>query len=74
MLVDRRHPAEHDHFRVPTPIPVLGALACVGLLTQQEGEIFVRAAILVGIGLVLYLVNLVFTRREDRGDPANVSA
>jgi amino acid transporter len=74
VLVDRRHPAEHDHFRVPTPIPVLGALACVGLLTQQEGEIFVRAAILVGIGLVLYLVNLVFTRREDRGDPANVSA
>ena len=53
---------------------MLGALACVGLLTQQEGEIFVRAAILVGIGLVLYLVNLVFTRREDRGDPANVSA
>ncbi len=28
VLVLRRDPVEHEHFRVPTPVPVLGAVSC----------------------------------------------
>ncbi len=38
VLVLRREPVEHRHFRVWTPVPVLGVASCVLLLTQQDGR------------------------------------
>ena len=73
VLVARRDVVEHDHFVVPTFIPVIGVLVCAGLLTQQEGEVFLRAGGLWLIGLILWGVNLLVTRREDRGDPARAA-
>ncbi|MCW2962122.1 MAG: amino acid permease-associated region [Thermoleophilia bacterium] len=61
-LLLRREDVEHDHFRAPTIVPALGILVCAGLLTQQEGATFGRAGILVGIGLVLWAINLVWDR------------
>jgi len=67
VLVARRHPVEHDHFRVPTPVPILGALVCVGLLTQQSGAVYARVGILLAIGLGLFLLNYLITRVAERG-------
>jgi amino acid transporter len=57
VLYLRRDPVEHQHFRVPSIFPVLGVGVSIALLTQIEGEVFVRAGILVAIGVGLWLVN-----------------
>jgi len=58
VLVLRRQPVDHEHFRVPTILPVLGAsTSFVVVVTQTEGDVFLRAAILLGIGVVLYVIN-----------------
>ena len=41
-----------------------GVIVCAGLLTQREAEIWLRAGILLLIGLALWAVNLALTRRE----------
>jgi amino acid transporter len=56
VLVLRRDPVEHDHFRVWTFVPVLGAASCVLLLTQQTAQVWLFAAILLAVGAVLYAV------------------
>jgi len=54
VLVLRREPVDHDHFRAPTALPVIGALVCAGLLTQQEARTFAFAGALLALGVVLY--------------------
>ena len=66
----RRDPVEGPHFVVPTWVPIVGVLVCIGLLTQREADVWLRALALLVLGLVLWCVNLLFTRKEDRGDPA----
>jgi len=51
---------------VPSAIPVIGVLVCLGLLTQREGEVFLRSGALLVLGLLLWGVNLMLTRREAR--------
>ena len=70
VLVLRRDRVEHDHFVVPSAVPVIGVLVCIGLLTQREGEIFLRSGALLLLGLLLWGVNLLVTRREERGNAA----
>jgi amino acid transporter len=59
-------------FRAPTWAPVLGAVVSVVLaspLTGREGGVYLRAAVLLGIGVVLYVVNrLVAGRAEPAAD------
>lgn len=57
VLVLRRETVEHGHFRVWTFVPVLGALSCVLLLTQQSGQVWLFGAILLAVGVVLYFVS-----------------
>jgi basic amino acid/polyamine antiporter, APA family len=64
VLGSRHDRVEHDHFRVPSAIPVIGLLVCIGLLTQREADIWLRAGILLVVGLALYAVNVALTRRE----------
>jgi basic amino acid/polyamine antiporter, APA family len=64
VLYLRRDPVEHEHFRVPSAIPVIGVGVSLALLTQIEGEVFARAGILVGVGLALWVVNALLLRRE----------
>ena len=57
VLVLRRDPVEHDHFRAPTALPAIGAVACLVLaspLTGREGSVYLRAGILLAIGVVLW--------------------
>lgn len=63
VLVLRRDPVDHPHFRVWTAVPVLGVASCVLLLTQQTGEVWLFGAILVAVGAVLYLAAHAATRR-----------
>jgi basic amino acid/polyamine antiporter, APA family len=47
----------HVHFTAPTVLPVLGFLTCLVLITQTEAAIFLRAGILLLIGLALLVAN-----------------
>ncbi len=69
VLVLRREPAEHEHFRVWTPVPVVGVGISIALLTQIEAATFGRAAILVGIGVALWIVNWLILRRTGAAQP-----
>ena len=55
VLVLRRDPVEHEHFRVVTVVPWLGVASCVLLLSQQSGETWLRAGALLLLGLLLYV-------------------
>ncbi|UNS95311.1 APC family permease [Streptomyces tubbatahanensis] len=52
-LVLRRTPAERDHFRSPALVPALGAVSCVVLATQVEGEVWLRGLVVLAVGIVL---------------------
>jgi APA family basic amino acid/polyamine antiporter len=57
VLVLRKDRVEHAHFRVWTIVPVLGVLSCILLLTQQSGQVWLFGAILLAVGVVLYLIS-----------------
>jgi amino acid transporter len=69
VLVLRRDRVDHDHFRTPVVIPVIGIVVTIALLTQQEAEIFLRAGILLAVGVGLYFVNYLAKRGLDREGP-----
>jgi amino acid transporter len=56
VLVLRKDRVEHDHFRTPWPLPVLGVLSCIVLATQQDAGNYLRAGVLLAVGLALYAV------------------
>jgi APA family basic amino acid/polyamine antiporter len=64
VLYLRRDPVEHDHFRVPSIVPVIGIGVSIALLTQIEGEVFARAGILVGVGVALWVINALILRAQ----------
>ena len=57
VLVLRRDPVDHSHFRVPTAIPVIGAVVSVALMTSKEAATFGRAGFLLLIGIALWALN-----------------
>ncbi len=63
VLVLRRDPVDHEHFRIPSIFPVLGVGVSIALLTQIEGEVWARAGIMIAIGLGLWLLNELLLRR-----------
>ncbi|MFS0894572.1 APC family permease [Microbacterium sp. 179-I 3D3 NHS] len=56
VLVLRRDRVEHDHFRIWTFVPVLGIGSCILLLTQQRPIVWLFGAILLAVGVVLFLL------------------
>ena len=66
VLYLRRDEVEHDHFRVPWPLPIIGVGISIALLTQVSGEAYLRAALLVGLGIVLWAINWFFVRDEPQ--------
>ena len=54
VLVLRRDQVAEEHFRVPTWVPVLGVASCLLLMTQQDGQTWLRAGALLLVGVVLY--------------------
>lgn len=70
VLILRRDPVDHDHFRTPTFIPVLGAIVSLGMFTQHEAGTYLRAGILLVVGVVLWFVN----RAAGRGTGGELNA
>jgi APA family basic amino acid/polyamine antiporter len=72
VMVLRSDRVDHEHFRTPTIFPILGILVSVALLiytAASDISIFFLAALLLGIGLVLYAVNFLVKRSVDREPP-----
>jgi amino acid transporter len=70
VLVLRRDPVDHDHFVAPRAIPVLGVVVSLAVLATQEPATFLRAGILLAIGVVLWVLNQRFgggSREMDTG-------
>jgi len=60
VLVLRRERVDHEHFRAPTVFPVLGAgvsLLLASPITGRDGSVYVRALLLLAIGVGLWLFN-----------------
>ncbi|MFD3759235.1 APC family permease [Streptomyces sp. NPDC058622] len=73
LVLRRDRPAPGTvHFRAPTAVPVLGAVSCVVLATQVEGEVWVRGGVLMAVGAVLGA--LVLWRRRGRKGTADGAA
>ncbi len=58
LLVLRRRPVDHDHFRAPAFLPVVGALTCAFLAgpwarseEQQQQYMIAGGLLVVGVGL-----------------------
>jgi amino acid transporter len=64
VLVLRRERVEHEHFVVPSFVPVIGVGISIALLTQIEAATYGRAAILLALGAGLWIVNWLILRRE----------
>ncbi|MCU1571031.1 MAG: family permease [Naasia sp.] len=68
VLVLRRQPVDHDHFRTPSVLPVVGALACVYLVlpwtSGRDPAQYEIALILLVIGVVLWAVTWLHRRRS----------
>jgi basic amino acid/polyamine antiporter, APA family len=65
VLVLRRDPVSHEHFRTPTALPVIGALTCGFLVTpwtDRNPQQYVIAGMLLAIGVMLWGVNYLFIR------------
>lgn len=61
VLVLRRDRVDHQHFRTPTFLPILGALSCAffaGPWTGRDPVQYKIAGVLIGIGMVLWFVTV----------------
>ena len=59
LLVLRRTPAEHEHFRAWAFLPYLGAITCAGLAIQQvvdDPKLVLWAGGLIVFGLILWVI------------------
>jgi amino acid transporter len=56
VLVLRREAVEHEHFRAPSAVPVIGFVVSVALMTTKDAEVFARAGALLLVGAVLWVV------------------
>jgi amino acid transporter len=56
VIVLRRRPdeGERDHVRIPLVLPWLGLASCVALAAQQEATVWLRAGLLLLLGVALY--------------------
>ena len=65
VLVLRKDPVEHKHFRTPTILPVFAGLACAFLAGPWTGRDPVQykiAGVLLGVGVVLWVVTVFVNR------------
>ena len=69
----RRERVEHDHWRAPTVLPVLGAIACFGLIVQEAFEdaiVFAYAGGLLALGDGLCAISRALAGPAEPIDPA----
>jgi basic amino acid/polyamine antiporter, APA family len=62
VLVLRKEKVEHDHFRTPGILPILGVLACAALIADKAFDdltVFVYAGGMILVGIALWALNRV---------------
>src|ERR687898_772698 len=72
VLALRNDEVEHEHFRTPSVFPILGILVSASLLVYtaiDDWTVFGLAGLLLGIGVVLYGVNVLVKRSLDQESP-----
>jgi basic amino acid/polyamine antiporter, APA family len=72
VLLLRRDPVDHEHFTTPNVFPILGIVVSSALLIYtaiSDIMVFGLAALLIGLGVVLYVINLFAKRSLDRENP-----
>jgi hypothetical protein len=72
VLALRGDEVDHEHFRTPSVFPILGIVVAAALLIYtaiDDWTVFGLAGLLLGIGLVLYGVNVLAKRSLDREAP-----
>lgn len=65
VLVLRKDVVAHEHFRAPTILPVIGAIACgflTGPWTGRNPEQYTIAGVLLAIGVVLWIITVFVNR------------
>jgi amino acid transporter len=67
LLVLRRRPVDHDHFKAPALLPVVGALTCAFLAgpwarSDEQQQQYVIAGGLLAVGIVLWLMTWLYNR------------
>ncbi|MFC7341283.1 APC family permease [Saccharopolyspora griseoalba] len=68
VLVLRKDRVEHEHFKAPTWVPVLGALTCAFFASPLSGrpmDEYLIAAALLGIGVVFWVINYFVKGKAD---------
>ncbi|NUP29980.1 MAG: APC family permease, partial [Nocardia sp.] len=68
VLVLRRDTVEHEHFRTPTALPVLGALCCAYLatpFTDRNPQQYAIAGVLLVVGVVLWAFTALWNRQHN---------
>jgi APA family basic amino acid/polyamine antiporter len=72
VLVLRRTPVDHDHFRAGPVLPVVGAVTCAYLVlpwtSGRDVQQYQIAGVLLAIGVALWFVTWIYNRRS--GAPA----
>ena len=56
VLILRKDQVKGEYFKAPTLMPVIGFFVSLALLTTKDADSFIRAAILLVIGAILYLI------------------
>lgn len=79
VLILRKENVDHEHFRAPTFVPILGMLSCgflVGPWTGRDPDQYLIAAVLIGIGIALWFVTVWINRnvglKPEIADPNDI--
>ncbi len=65
LALRRDEEVDHDHFRVPWIVPVIGVGISIALLTQIQEKVWARVGILLAVGIVLWFVNWFIVERGN---------
>jgi amino acid transporter len=75
VLVLRRQPVDHKHFRTPSVLPIIGAITCLYLVfpwtSGRPGGQYGIALVLLAIGVLLWVVERLYVRSRRRREPAD---
>ncbi|MEA2319245.1 MAG: hypothetical protein QOD44_3434 [Solirubrobacteraceae bacterium] len=72
VLVLRRDDVGHEHYRAPTALPVIGAVISIAVMFTKDGEVFLRAGLLLLVGVAFWVLNVVALRGRGGLDTAEV--
>jgi amino acid transporter len=78
VLVLRKQPVDHKHFRTPTVLPIIGAITCLYLVfpwtSGRPAGQYTIALGLLALGILLWIAERIYSRTAARRSRARVEA